>query len=79
MDTAETKFLEALIRVRTNEPELVAGLRRLYEQRRDALLKVREVLDVGNAQGRAQELRELLNLIETAGDQLAKAQRNHQR
>lgn len=79
MDNSEVKFLEALVRVRNSEPELVAGLRRMYEQRRDALLRVREVLDVGNAQGRAQELRELLSLIENAGDQLAKAQRNQQR
>lgn len=75
MDTAERQFLEALARVRHTEPAILAGLKARFERRKEGMLKVRELIDVGVQQGRAQELRELLDLIENADDHIAKARK----
>lgn len=69
----ETKVLESLARLKTQEPNFTRWLENRLEKCRDDAVMQRDDVSTRWAQGRAQELRDILEAINSAADVLRKA------
>lgn len=68
------RHLEACARIGIGEKEFLDLLRARLERYRSDAVKQRDEIPLRWAQGRAQEVEELINLIENAPEHLRKAQ-----
>lgn len=69
----DSKILESLARLKTQEPNFAKWLEDRLEKCRDDAVMQRDDVSTRWAQGRAQELRDILEAINSAADVLRKA------
>jgi hypothetical protein len=69
----DPKVLESLARLKTQEPNFIKWLEGRLEKCRDDAVMQRDDVSTRWAQGRAQELRDLLEAVNSAAEVLRKA------
>lgn len=72
MQKPTSQDLEACARLQAHERGFTEFLKRRLQQRQTDMMKHEDTVKMRQAQGRAQELADLLELIEGAGDLLRK-------
>jgi hypothetical protein len=73
MNAEQQKTFETAARVKYEQPEFVDMLRALLETRRNEVVSHRDEISVRWAQGRCQELTDLVELLDNAAVYLRKA------
>jgi hypothetical protein len=69
----DVRQLEALARIKVQEPDFVDWLERRLKEHLAAMRRQRDDVDVRWAQGRTQEIEEILSFVNDAQNFLAKA------